>query len=156
MELYPISNLRSAFPAIKGTKDEICTSIAEGRDYAQIVEFLDNHFSCCKQHLYIFTRPTGLDALPELPDLSKVFGIVGDHSLYVARVQYNVVLRDPLEETTLDFLWPIRIEMTPEHFIVRFVVLEKNLSSYFERPSYLQSRSIEETNVLNGLQSLNA
>jgi len=35
------------------------------------------------------------------------------HALYMSRVTYDIVLRDPLEETTLDFLWPIKIELRP-------------------------------------------
>jgi hypothetical protein len=156
MELYPISNLRAAFPTMKGTKDEICTAIAEERRYAEITAFLDDHFSCCKQHVHIFTYGGGANTLPDLAEAVKIFGLAGDHALYIARVQYGVVLRDPLEETTLEFLWPIRIEMTPTHLIVRFVVLEKNLSSYFDRPSYLQSRSIEEKTILRNVEGLNA
>jgi hypothetical protein len=41
----------------------------------------------------------------------------------------------------LDFLWPIRLDLTDNHVIVRFVVLEKNLSSYFDRPYLVSGRS---------------
>ena len=155
VELYPLSNIRGAFPALKGTKDEICSTIAEQRDYGSIVNFLDEHFSCCKQHVYVFTRESDAEGLPAtLTDASKIFGAVGEHALYVARVQYSVVLRDPLEETTLDFLWPVRVELIPNHVIARLVVLEKNLSSYFDRPSYLQARSIDEKTLLHDLDVL--
>jgi hypothetical protein len=73
-----------------------------------------------------------------------------DHgiSLYLVRTTYTVVLRNPLEETTLDFLWPIQIEIGNAHMVVRFVSLEKNLSAYFDRPCYVPSRNVEEDTVL--------
>jgi hypothetical protein len=83
-----------------------------------------------------------------LAEGEQVLNAAGAHALYVARVKYTVVLRDPLEETTLEFLWPIRIEFRPDYLIVRFVVLEKNPASYFERPSYIGSKSVDEKSVL--------
>lgn len=72
----------------------------------------------------------------------------GSHALYLSRVEYTIVLRDPLEEDTLEFLWPMTIELTKQYLIVRFVVLEKNVSSYFERAAYVAGRSLKEETIL--------
>ena len=83
----------------------------------------------------------------------QVLSVEGQRALYVVRSTYSVVLRDPLEEATLDFLWPVRIEVIAGHLLVRFIVLEKNLGSYFERPYYVGDRSAEEKSVLQDVFS---
>ena len=77
----------------------------------------------------------------------------GDHALYVVRTSYKVFLLDPTEEEELEFLWPIRIELTSDYLIVRFVVLEKNPSSYFSRQTIVRGRSVDEEAILADVQS---
>jgi hypothetical protein len=155
LELFPIANLRSAWPDEKGTKEEVGFAVAEQRNYEQIIRFVDENFSCCKQHVYIYSANVALTQLPAvLQDGERVFAVEGSYSLYVVRSRYKVVLRDPLEDTNLDFLWPIRIETTAnKHVVVRFVVLEKNLSSYFERPYLIAGRSVDENAILRDIKS---
>ncbi len=157
LELFPAKNLRSTFQP-KGTKEEICFAAASDQSDGQIqrvAKFVDDHFSCCKQHVYVFSGDQNV-ALPDaIADGEKVLdGPLRDgsvHALYMSRVRYEVVLRDPLEETTLDFLWPIKIESRPPYLAVRFVVLEKNASSYFDRPTYVAGKSLNEKLILNGI-----
>jgi hypothetical protein len=52
LELFPISNLRETWPSLKGTKEEICFTIAEERNHEQTIRFVDENLSCCKQHVY--------------------------------------------------------------------------------------------------------
>ena len=56
-----------------------------------------------------------------------------------------------MEEDTLEFLWPIRVELAQQYLIVRFVVLEKNVSSYFDRAAYVAGKSLTEETVLAGI-----
>lgn len=155
LELFPVKNLRQTFQP-RGAKEEIAYRAAADAQVAQIkrvAEFVDNHFSCCKQHVYVF-RGDGNVPLPSgVTDGEKVLdGPVRDgstHALYMSRVTYDIVLRDPLEGATLDFLWPIEIESRPPYFIVSFVVLEKNASTYFDRPTYVAGKSLNEKLVLN-------
>lgn len=108
--------------------------------------------SCCKQHVYVCSSPDGTTEFPKtIPGGEKIFEVPGEHALYVARVLYGLVLRDPLEDAMLEFLWPIRIDNMNGHTVVRFVVLEKNLSSYFERPYYVSDRSVDEKAILKQL-----
>jgi hypothetical protein len=152
LELFPVSTLRQSFQA-EGTKEEIC--YAAGADNAapqiqRVTEFVDGHFGCCKQHVYVFSHDGNIQLPDAVPDGEKVLSDAS-HALYVSRVRYAIVLRDPLEETTLDFLWPIQIELLPTFLVVRFVVLEKNISSYFDRPAYVAGKSLTEKAVLAAL-----
>ena len=154
LELFPAADLRSVFQA-KGTKTEICFATAANNDdetIKRIGEFVDNHFSCCKQHVYVFSHEEAV-ALPDtIVDGERILQD-GKHAVYLSRVNYAVMLRNPAEETTLEFLWPIKLELSDKYLVVRFIVLEKNASSYFDRPTYVAGKSLTEKTVLSGIQT---
>ena len=155
LELFPIANLRRFWPDLKGTKEEICQAAAETRNLDQIGQFLDENFSDCKQHIYTFQKTVGFEEIPAQLGAEPPARIIPtSRSLYVLRNTYNVVLRQPLEETSIDFLWPIRVELSPDgpYIVLRFVVLEKTVSAYFDRPCYVSDRSVEEKNVVKEVE----
>jgi hypothetical protein len=149
LELFPVSSLRHAWPDVKGTKEEICFTVSQAKDYERIAAFVSEHFSYCKQHVYAFNAPEG-GGFPETLCDEPATITQPNSALFIVRVRYEVVLRDPLEETTLDFLWPIRLELAEngKFALVRFVVLEKSVTPYFDRPCYVPGRSIEEKDVV--------
>jgi len=155
LELFPILNLRQAWPDLKGTKEEICFAAAETKDYARICKFVDEQFTCCKQHVYTFMRGPDIATLPAtLQGEPAAIEYPGTHSLYILRATYSVVLRDPLEEASIDFLWPIRLEITPDqvNIVLRFVVLEKSVTLYFDRSCYVADRNVEEKIVVREVE----
>ena len=127
LELFPASHLRETWPDIKGTKEELCYTVAEKRETERVKAFVSENFSCCKQHIYIFSRPIEFPDFPQsIAGAEKEMSIDGVSAMYVIQCHYSIVLRSPLEETALDFLWPIKIELTPTHLILRLVVLERS------------------------------
>ena len=149
IELFPANRVRDKWSDLKGTKEDVCFTAIQRSSPQELVQFVSDNLSCCKQHVHILNCSAG--NTPELPEtLPGGERVRHDHgtSLYLVRTTYTVVLRNPLEETTLDFLWPIQIGIANGHMVVRFVSLEKNLSAYFDRPCYVPSRSIEEDTVL--------
>lgn len=154
LDLFPVANLRAGF-SLKGTKESICRTAALSQGQAQInliAKFVDTNLNVCKQHVYIFSHQ-GDAALPEtiLQGECVLNGV--DHALYMVRTEYRVLVTDPLGKATLDFLWPIRIEITSGHLIVRFVVLEKNPSSYFDSPIIVRGRSVDEDAIIADIKS---
>lgn len=157
LELYPIAALRGAWEGIEGTKDELCFAIAT-EDPQDIIDFAHEFLGCCRQHVFIYSHNERLDRLPEI-DLTAAVKVSDEHDadsrqiLYLLRFSYNVVLRDPLEETELRFLWPIRLDFTNDHIAVRFVTLEKNIATYFDgRPYYISRRSADAKSVLSEIE----
>lgn len=155
LELFPVTSLRSQWPDVTGTKEEICFEIAEKYGWGEAVKFVNEYLSCCKQHVYIYAHSGQIGELSaiELPDTEIVAdsGVQNEErrQLYIINFEYKVVLRDPLEEKSLNFLWPLRLDFTAKHLIARFVILEKNISSYVEgRPYYLDRKSAEEEALL--------
>jgi hypothetical protein len=154
LELFPAADLRSVFQA-KGTKAEICFAAAANNNAAnnkRIGEFVDNQFGCCKLHVYVFSYAKPIAIPQSIADGERV-SQDGKHALYLSRVKYAVMLRNPPEETTLEFLWPVKIELLAKYLVVRFIVLEKNASSYFDRPTYVAGKSLTEKTVLAGIQT---
>jgi hypothetical protein len=155
LELFPISNLRRFWPNLKGTKEEVCQQAAETRNLALIGQFLDENFSDCKQHIYTFEKPDAAQLPVSLSGEAPAHNVVGIRSLFVLRITYSVVMRNPLEEAEIDFLWPIRFELSPDgpYLVLRFVVLEKTVSAYFDRPCYVPDRTIEEKMIVKEVEA---
>ncbi|MCI0723402.1 MAG: hypothetical protein L0338_31230 [Acidobacteria bacterium] len=151
LELFPLAAIKERWPEVKGTKEEVCFSVAGQASEAEIIEFVLNNLPRCKQHVYILNRPHELNALPEAVIGGERVHFAENNALYIIWTSYSVVLKDPLEETELGFFWPVHVQFTPNHVIVRFVALEKNVSSYFERQCYVVRRSIEEKTILGDL-----
>lgn len=147
LELFPIGILREVWN-LKGSKEEVCQQVAEEQAADAIISFVDTHLSCCKQHVHVFGVGQNGAALPPTLQGRNPSKAGADAELFILHAEYSVVLKDPYEDATLDFLWPVRVEKTATHVVARFVVLEKNLGSYFERPYLLNSRSADEKDVV--------
>jgi hypothetical protein len=89
--------------------------------------------------------------LPEVNGGEKA-SASGEESLYIVRTSYSVLLKDPLGEAELEFLWPILVQIKEHHIVVRFVALEKDVASYFaDRQCYVVRKTIDEKKVLEDL-----
>ncbi len=160
LELYSIAALRGRWPDIAGSKEELCFALATN-DAAQadIVDFAREMLGSCRQHVFIYSHALDLNHLPPIPvaDAERVAEQQTDGTrqiLYLVRFAYNVVLRDPLEEAELRFLWPIRLDFTEYHVAIRFVTLEKNIATYFDgRSYYISRRSADEKSILNEIEN---
>jgi hypothetical protein len=157
LELFPLARLRQVWPAIKASKEELCHEVAETVERRKIIAFVNRHISCCKQHVYVFTIDIGGEfVFPSLIGETAQQVATADRSLYMTRSINRVVLGNPVEEITLEFLWPIRVELVQGYVLVRFVVVEKNIGSYVERPYYISDRGADENDIVKALaQSLN-
>jgi hypothetical protein len=159
LELFPVATLRERWPEIRGTKEELCFAVARRRDPPQLAVFVDQFFSCCKQHVYVFEPTSQQESRPvvNVPDGQMILEVRDETSrprqLFLVRSKYTVILKEPLEEATLEFLWPVRIEFTAAGtVVVRFVVLEKNIGSYFDgRSYYVAGRTVDEEAILGAL-----
>ena len=118
LDLYSVAALRAQWPDAGGTKEEMCFAVAATAkdDSASIAQFLDEYLGCCKQHIYIHSHNGSVLALPNSfgTDSEKIHEI-REHeqirALYLIQFEYNVVLREPLSEITLTFLWPVRVDL---------------------------------------------
>ena len=153
--LFPIAQLKTVWD-IAGKKDEICRTVAsQTESRGQVEAFVADHFSCCKQHVYVFDRPEGTVPAfpPSIGSAVRVHEVVENLAIYVVRVVFNVVLSEPFERAETEFLWPFRVEVKPHYFVVRFVALEKNMETYFDRQFYGLKRSLDEEDLLSDVLS---
>jgi hypothetical protein len=113
--------------------------------------FVHENLSSCRQHVYVSSQAKPSKKLPEtdLKSAERVLKVNDQYALYLTKVRLDVILADPLEEGVLEFLWPFRLDIVRGCLVVRFVILEKNVSSYFAgRTAYIRKRSIEEETIL--------
>ena len=152
LALYPVSALREKWHEHQ-KKADILAWAAENAAQKEIKPFLDEYFGCCKQHIHLFTHQNDIGDLPNfrLPDAEKISEIFEDgirRLLYIAEVEFHVVYTNPLGEDRIKFLWPIRLEFIRRILIVRFVMMEKDVRTYFgEGVSRTVGRSLSETDV---------
>ncbi len=154
LDLYPVANLRENWPSAQTeTKETLCLSVAGARRIAEIEKFIDEYLSCCKQHVYVFSHNGTLSRLPtiKLPEAEKVRETVERSRvqiLYLIKYEYIVVLFDPLRAVSFGFLWPVRLDFTSKHLVVRFVTLEKNIGSLTTQEVYVGRKGLEERTIL--------
>jgi hypothetical protein len=105
--LYPVSSLKEKWPDQK-KKSEAATWAAGNVAAGEIKQFLNEYFSCCKQHIYLFSHQNDIRDLPGFrsPDSEKLLEEEAGksrHLLYLAEVEYHVVFTDPLGEDGSNF-----------------------------------------------------
>ncbi len=152
LELFPATSLRKTFVS-RGTKEKVSRTVASSSDtkhLGAVADFIDKNVPLCKQHVYVFSHD-GEAVLPQSITNGEMVKSDGDHALYLARIEYTVVQLDPLKRTSIDFLWPIRIELHQNYLLVRFVVLEKSIGSYFEQEVMVRGKSLSEETIMGGL-----
>ena len=155
LALFPIGHLRETWN-YKGSKEELCKQVADIGDNEKILGFVDEYFSCCKQHIHVYSRDANITQPPRalLPGVERAVHVRGDHALYIVNSSYRVIFTDDLERAELAFLWPVRVDLLFDNLIVRFVTLQKDLRTYFDRPLLVNGRTVDESDVLSNVELL--
>jgi hypothetical protein len=155
LDSFPVSTLKNGWPSVKGTKEEICFAAADEHDLPKIVKFMETNFGRCKLHVYVFRIPeSGADPFASIPDAQVLGGDEDRGTLAMTTAVFSIFLKDPLEEITVEFLWPIRLRKMDNFLVLSFIVLERNPCVYFDRDCYKSARSIDERGIVKNLESL--
>jgi hypothetical protein len=156
LEFFPAPKLKEEWPGTKGQKkSDVCEIIAGTRDYNRMSAFLRQNFAHCRQHVHILSRNNKeADPLAALPASDPIGDAVGAVSFHLASVPYTVYLLDPIEKTSIDVLWPIKIQQADEITIVRTFVLERDPSNYTGRPLLKAIREFDEKKLAVDLANL--
>lgn len=156
LNLFPMKILKAHWPEHKSlNKDELCAAVAKQRNVGSITEFLTEHVSCCRQHVYICKTGIPHSSAPSLqfPSGARIWEDDSQkderQSLHLIRVGFKVSLVDPPAEDVLYFLWPIWLTWRKDYLILRCVTLEPKVKAHFEgRDAIERSRSCDEPEVL--------
>lgn len=147
--LFPVANLRASFGA--GSKEDICVREAATATRAQIsaVErFVAHHVGCCRQHVYVFDT-AGRARLPGgIIDGARIASSSGSWGCYLVRATFTVTILEPLSQDTMTLLWPIKIDIHDGFFVVRFVILEKDVAALFGDNARITGKSLTEEDIL--------
>ncbi len=157
LALYPVHALKEKWSEHK-RKDKILDWVVANAPRGDIEDFLDQFFSCCKQHVYSYSHQQDISDLPafRIKDATRIVDVDSEGSrklLYLGKMEYHVIFTDPLKEDKIVFLWPIRLEFTGDQLLIRFVTMEKDASSYFDEASKTISRNPTEPELVAHLES---
>lgn len=158
LALYPVSALKEKWSEHK-RKDKLLDWVVANAPRKEIEGFLDDYFSCCKQHIYSYTHQQNIHELPafRIPEATKNIDVISSESrnlLYLGKMEYHLIFTNPLREDKIVFLWPIRLEFTKDRLLLRFVTMEKDASSYFNEPSKTIGRRPTEPELVARLVSV--
>jgi hypothetical protein len=150
---FPLSTLKLGWPNVRGTKEEICFAAAQERDQDKLVNFMITNFGRCKQHTYILS-PSANEPNPfvAVPDAEILAQDAHGRVMAITKAVFSIFLRDPLEESTVEFLWPMRHGAYGDYLVLSFIVLERNPCVYFDRDCFQSARSIDERGILQNLE----
>lgn len=156
LEFFPAPKLKEEWPGTKGQKKpDACEIIASTGDHARVGAFLMANFAHCRQHIHILSRNNkDSDPLAALPASDLLGNMPGGISFHLASVPYIVYLLNPVEQTNIDVLWPIKVEQSDEITIVRTFVLERDPSNYSGRPLLKAIRDFDEKKLAVDLAKL--
>lgn len=161
--LYSVKKVSHHFGSKERTKEGIVREVVDNNNRDEIVNFAFQHHATTKQHIEIFEHshvdPSKLPSEPlGLPRLEKQERSASETTwFYLVELSYTIFLRDPLERTSLEFLWPIRVRCTPTILELSFTVMEKDLTSRFDAGRMVKTlRALEEktlsARLLSGLE----
>jgi len=156
LELFPSSMIKEEWPGVKGQKKaDACEVIANTGDAERIKVFMMASFAHCRQHVLLLTRGNGnADLMAAFPASQPIGSMPGGVFYHLSVVPYTVYLLNPMEETRVNVLWPLRIELREDVTVVRSVVLERDPGNYSGRPLIKANREFDEKNLPNDLAKL--
>lgn len=160
LRLFPVDIVRERFPGIPGYQDELIKSIIEQHDERAILNFSFDNFDYSKQHIYLFKHDINdLSSLPEslLKNIESQFRNLDESSLtffYWLDLRYDVILINPIEQTFIDFKWPVKVVIDKGLIIITFAIIERNIKLllkqiYKNRKSFITGKNIEEQSIVN-------
>jgi hypothetical protein len=138
LSLYSTQKLSHHFQSQRKTKDSMIQEIIETYTPEDIYNFAYTQHATTKHHLHLLSHETSrlaeLSTDPlDLPALARSERTASQVSwFYLLEVEYEVVLREPLEVTTVTFPWPVFIRCTPNLLMLRFTILEPSMASRFD------------------------
>ena len=157
LNLFPLRSLKAQWPEERGSKEDISISVLNSLSISNIDDFILSHFGSCKQHIYVLAHNEHVKSFPDInfsfaQKISKASNEKHIEILFLANQEYNVLLKNPWSEETLDFLWPIKIDVYEKYLTIKFVTLEKKISSYIGGEThFVTDKSLSERGIINAL-----
>ena len=137
LEMYPVSALREAWATKKAMrKEELIAEVIARVPQNAIFEFCRIHHPLTKQRILLFENlRADLSAFPDpLVDFKTRHHFRRTSSeieeFYILTVAYEAIVGPPYAESTFEFPWPVSMIVDSKFVIVKFTIIEKNLSPY--------------------------
>jgi hypothetical protein len=155
LHLYPVEAIRDEWEITGKTKDVIIADVVEQFDEDAILTFARVSHGLTKQRVIIFDNTSGSVADFADPLLAEREPFFVERKaqrieeFYFLPVSYQALVGPPFVETSLDFIWPIRIVLDTKHAILTFTIIEKNINTYLPsgQRAYSPRKEFDEEGV---------
>jgi len=157
LQLFPKRDLKEEWPNYEDNKEEMAVNIASNCDFGDIASFVDSNIHHCRQYVHFFSHNIDTDNLPDtvLPPSSPIRRSTGSEKntyLYILETNYTVHLINPYSKVLVEFLWPVKVNVTSDHLYIKFVKLVKNMRSRFgDRYLTTEGRSLDRSSLVGSL-----
>lgn len=157
LHLYPVEVLREAWDLKGMTKAEIVDHIVEESPQGDIENFCRINHGRTKQRVILLNNLSGkLKGFgdPLLGTAAPIFLRRTSQTLeefYLLSVSYTAVVGPPYTEQTVNFLWPVAVEVNSATVRLTFTIIEKNIGTYLAGATnaYGVRKDIDEEGVIN-------
>lgn len=137
LKLYPVRMLKDSFGPENSSQVDIIPEIIGSNTEDAIKSFACQNHNNTKQHIFLYKLDSNFnranfienDFPLHIEDESLNEGIYKFRLLPI--IDFNVVILNPFEETTLKFYQPVTVYVHNNDLIIQTTIMEKNIDSYF-------------------------
>lgn len=155
LKLYPVKLVKEEFNPDETNQVEIIQEIVNNNSSDIIKKFaVDNHLNT-KQHVYFYSLSSSfIRTAFNLNNLDLVLQEeLFENSIYyfkfLPKIEYDVVLGSPFEETILNFIQPVTVCVSQKILIIHATIMEKNIDYYFgDRKVYEANKTHGEDQII--------
>jgi hypothetical protein len=155
IKLYPVRVIREQFDVTGVAQDPMITDIIASNARATLIRFCYDSFNTTKQHVHLYKlgrnfRIRNFDKEDFVWDVVEHTKSSEELVLFcLPKVKYRVTLANPFRAEDLDFYQPVKITFRGDLVIVQFIILEKNVESYYQKGDFIKSdRETKEEDLI--------
>lgn len=134
LDLFPATTLRETpYADDARIKADAVDQMVEAIGLDELYGFVSSNFGVLHQHVHLFEW-TGGAFDPGLPfEVAPVASREREgerHLYYLLERSYHIVLDSPLEYSELEFSWPVKLVVAPDHVRAHLTIMAKNPTAY--------------------------
>lgn len=158
LKLFPVKILRESFNTKGKSEDDVIRNILKASSAEDVQKFALDNFGYAKQHIYIHesNKPIKIDENDkDFPEKIKwsIQNDFGKGLILFPIITFRLTFINAFEERTMKFVQPVMVNLFENFLIFRFIILQKNFSSYCDPGQIFvnQKRNIQEKGIIGSI-----
>jgi hypothetical protein len=162
LRLLPVKPLREEFSPSTNKHYEMILEILGQVNLDVLKDYVFRNFNYTKQHIQVFEhniRHRDIMSLESSFFPYKCYRKTPEENgvsfFYFHKLQYEIILDDPLESTLMSFIWPFKLTLEEKYAIIQYTIIEKKIDSYLHnnRNIVFSKRAEEENQITDAFLS---